>query len=216
MVLLTRVQQKALHSLVFGTDETIDPNTMQTLMRDGYVNEHGQATTHGWHAIGEFRFVPEIKIPSDLDIDTWQGIPLHVTESPGQFFRGEINDSHKWAGTKQKEYVFDLFKLMQYYKTIKINEHQWMNAKWDQREDLIYDKSLGFPNSSSNHMALYLGMSAKRSALSAASNEWKLWNTNSLFYGWLDELNKKLTLNKSQVVSTTINYSLQCNEDEIS
>lgn len=210
--MLNLKQERVLRKLVNGTTEKQDGRTINALRRMGLV-KGDQATTIGWHAVGELRYVPNIQVPLDWEIESWQGEVLHVSEGPEDM--SEDDEIKRWTHAKEVEYHFDLYKILKFYQKVRAAQSQWINAKWDNSLDREYEMELRHSWKGNNvPWVTRIVCDAEREALNSISSECNLYYTGDIFYKWADDLVKLQNMGRRGEITTSYKFSLQDNEDE--
>ncbi len=214
MVSLTPNQLKTLRKMVLGTTEKLDGRIVNALQRRHLV-KNNHATTSGWHAVGEMRYTPEIKIPCDWEVDTWKDCVLSVVEVPE--FPPQYNNDRtpRWTHAKEREYQFNIHEIMKFYQEVRIAQSQWVNAKWDEGMDHEYKNELKYGWSGNNvPWRDRIVLNGEEEALANVSIERNLYYTGELFFRWADALYKTHVIEPNRLGVISYKFSLQDNEDE--
>jgi len=211
MVSLTLNQMKTLRKMVLGTTEKLDGRIVNALQRRHLV-KNNHATTAGWHAVGEMRYAPEIKILRDWEVDTWKDCVLKVEEFP-EFPPQYIDSSlQRWTHAKEHEYQFNIHEIMKFYQNVRIAQSQWINAKWDEGMDHEYRNELKYGWTGSWRDRIVLN--GEEEAIANISAEWNLYYTGRLFFRWARSLHKTHVIEPNRQPPISYKFSLQDNEDE--
>ena len=211
MLSLSGKQLAALHAMIHGPSILIDDETMSQLRWAGLANVHNLPTTAAWHDIGEFRYLPQIKIPLEWEIDTWQGHQFRVEElrrcEPGQGFGVETMTSYS--------YIFDAYEIMRYYREIRLAQHRRINEKWTKQFDLDYhDNYIKVGNDHHRRLADQLVLISERLALDEVSHEWGMNHTSDLFFKWAHNMYQSLELTSKHSISVNYKFGLAANIHE--
>lgn len=206
MLHLNPQQYETLYNLVEGNDKPVDGRSVRALQKRGLVNEHGHATTQGWHTVGKFRFRPEFELPRLIDIETYHQTAIGVVEAPRPDFRGSEADG--WHRADTYTYMFDAERILLWYRKVKQLEQQHIDHRWDGYADSNYE---------------YEGDKGLRYLLKREARDFALredqdgYYTNHIFYDIATQLaTHSLNMTSRNITtSTSYKYSLQDNTDEL-
>lgn len=213
--MLTPKHHEILIHLTRGHQGPIDGRSLRALQRRRLVNQHGHATTAGWHAIGELRYVPEVVVPADWEVETWRGIYMTVDEGP------EVNwvedEDRTWHIANQVEYIFDVYPMMRFYQACKRAESEWLASQWRQSDDREWEQEMrhGWKGQSTpwRNRAIIL---ARQEAARHVEDKWNVNYTGDYWYRWAGDLYSNLEIGRShRIIDSSYKYSLQDNLDEL-
>lgn len=203
MLQLTASQYEALNNLVEGNGRPIDGRVLAALQRRGLVNKHGHATTRGWHTTGRFRYMPETKIVPYLELESYQGYVIVMSEGPHRTDYDE-DGNLAWHRAEHVDYFLDFYKMANWYSSVQRRIADVIESMWDSNLDLDVDH-FGYD---ANRL-----LTIRRAALEQALYDDPRYYTNQIFY---DAVAANLGRGGRYIqrVTTSFKYSLQDNEDE--
>lgn len=213
---LTPRQYETLYKLVQGTSKKQDGRSMRALERFGLVNEYGVATTAGWHAVGELRYVPDVRIPLDWEVDSWKGQYLEVTEGPSYTISERKEGKIRWTRARSKKFNLDIHQMMKYYQDCRRAESQWVAAKWETRDDFDFEQEIKYgwrSYSADNYDKIRI--LARNESHNEVEEKWEIFYISDIIYGIANDLFLLRYLRMKQNMDTTFKYSFQDNPDEV-
>lgn len=215
MLSLTPRQFETLFHLVRGTADNVDRRSLCALERRGLVNRHGIATTAGWHAVDELRYVPYVRVPEDWEIETWRGQVLYVEEHPDHEYDDEGNV--RWHIAKTMSLWLDIYKMMKFYQDCKRREAQFVESMWSRSDDFEYENEIKYGwKGGRSHFRDRLVMIAQKDATAEVEREWGIFYSADYYYRWANDLFVMLDIgNMHRHIDCSYKYSLQDNMDEV-
>lgn len=180
-----------------------DKRSLRALEKQWLVKD-GAATTAGWHAIGEMRFAPRVDVPPEINVDSWKNQTILIHEGTEDDYFDD--DGILLPSVIDEEYYYlDLYKMMQWYRDIKIQEAQWITSSWGHYEDREYGHYKNTRNY--NHTPLIA-----RSEI--MNNDPDFYYTGEIIYNICADLYQYNELRAYSEMTTTYKYSMQDNEGE--
>jgi len=214
---LTERQLQVLKDLVEGTTVQGAGRSLRALERRGLVNRDGYPTTSGWHAVGRMRYVPEVRVPQNWEIDTWRGKALYVEEGPEQEYDDEGNPRGHIA--HHASYWLDIYKMMKFYQACKLREKKILQDMWTTHDDYKYEGEIKHGWRGGLGASAFVTrsvMEAKNKANAEVELEWDIFYTADYYYRWANDLFLLLDTGKShRHMDCSYKYSLQDNLDEV-
>jgi hypothetical protein len=187
--------------------------TIQALKVRGYVNDSYQATTAGWHAVNELRWVPKTVVPEDWEIETWIGKTIDINESPESDY-DEVGQ-RRWTRATDRQYFIDVYPMMKFMQKVQEAKREWLESKWSAYYDREFENDVRWHRRNTPSWLSFMEYEAHKEALNSVSSEMDLRYTGEMFYIWAWDIYTRFEVLKgNRDLKVSYKYSLQDNEDE--
>lgn len=213
MVSLTPQQRCVLDHLLHGATGRSRSKHIPALHKMGYICSRGHPTTAAWHEFGEYRFRPQLKIPLDWEVDTWEGQLIMAQESPEEY-QFDPHGPSSWSHSKNYTFILSIHRIMQFYRDCIVAAQAHVDEHWTEAQDELCSRNgaVVFPKLTGRTRD-HAETEAQREGIRSVCRLWGCPNTGVMLYNWAHGLYTTLQMQTKTTVS--FKHCLQRNMDEI-